>query len=32
MTDEKEQRSIAFIKAMKNSEIEVKLTSNNEKP
>ena len=30
MTDEKEQRSIAFIKAMKNGEIEVKLTSNNE--
>ena len=31
MTDEKEQRSIAFIKAMKNGEIEVKVTNNNEK-
>lgn len=30
MTDEKEQRSIAFIKAIKNGEIEVKVTSNNE--
>lgn len=32
MSDEKEQRSIAFIKAMKNGEIEVKVTNNNEKP
>ena len=31
MTDEKEQRIIALLKAVKNGEIEVKLTSNNEK-
>ena len=32
MTDEKEQRIIALLKTVKNGEIEVKLTSNNEKP
>ena len=30
MTEEKEQQSIALLKAVKNGEIEVKLTSNNE--
>ena len=32
MTDEKEQQIIALLKTVKNGEIEVKLTSNNEKP
>ena len=32
MTEENEQQSIALIKAMKNGEIEVKVTNNNEKP
>ena len=32
MTEEKEQQQIAILKAMKNGEIEVKVTNNNEKP
>ena len=32
MTDEKEQQIIALLKAVKNGEIGVKVTNNNEKP